>query len=231
MRVTIHQPEHLPWLGFLGKISEADLWIALDSVPFRKNYFQNRNRILLEGVPTWVTVPVTAPHGIAIRDVTIADDARWRHKYIARVTQAYRNTPWSIRLDELAQMIGEAKTGDPLVDLNYRIIEWLAREFKVDTPVVRASDVLSTSATKTALLVELLAAVGATAYLSGPSGRDYLHVEQFANAGIDLEFYDLEHPDYEQGGAFQSHLSAVDALARLDDPPQVLLGTARISRT
>jgi len=36
--VTIHQPEHLIWLGLIDKISKADEFVILDSVNFRKNY-------------------------------------------------------------------------------------------------------------------------------------------------------------------------------------------------
>ena len=32
MIVTIHQPEHMPWLGFFHKVSQADLFVILDSV-------------------------------------------------------------------------------------------------------------------------------------------------------------------------------------------------------
>ena len=49
MRVTIHQPQFLPWLGYLDKIDQADLFIALDSVQFKKNEWQNRNRIRTAG--------------------------------------------------------------------------------------------------------------------------------------------------------------------------------------
>ncbi|MEK7336636.1 MAG: WbqC family protein, partial [Nitrospirota bacterium] len=45
MRVTIHQPQFLPWLGYLDKIDRADLFIVLDTVQFKKNEWQNRNRI------------------------------------------------------------------------------------------------------------------------------------------------------------------------------------------
>ena len=41
MRVTIHQPEHMPLLGFFHKLNMADMYVLLDSVQFRKNYFQN----------------------------------------------------------------------------------------------------------------------------------------------------------------------------------------------
>ena len=58
MVVAIHQPEHLPWLGFFDKARQADLLILLDCVQFRKNYFQNRNRIRTEDGWCWITLPV-----------------------------------------------------------------------------------------------------------------------------------------------------------------------------
>ena len=44
MKITIHQPEHFPYMGFFQKMKEADLFVVLDNVKFRKNYFQNRNK-------------------------------------------------------------------------------------------------------------------------------------------------------------------------------------------
>ncbi len=56
MRITIHQPEHLPYMGFFQKASVADVLVILDNVKFRKNYFQNRNKIKnLKGGDEWIT--------------------------------------------------------------------------------------------------------------------------------------------------------------------------------
>ena len=41
--VTIHQPEHLSYLGFFHKVSMAQTLVLLDNVQYEKNYFQNRN--------------------------------------------------------------------------------------------------------------------------------------------------------------------------------------------
>ena len=45
MIVTVHQPEHLPWLGFFDKMRQADVFVLLDTTQFAKDDFQNRNRI------------------------------------------------------------------------------------------------------------------------------------------------------------------------------------------
>ena len=59
MIVSIHQPEHFPYLGFFQKMNKADLFIILDNVKFKKNNFQNRNRFLNKsGNDEWFTVPV-----------------------------------------------------------------------------------------------------------------------------------------------------------------------------
>ena len=37
MIVSIHQPEHFPYLGFFQKMEQSDLFIILDNVKFKKN--------------------------------------------------------------------------------------------------------------------------------------------------------------------------------------------------
>src|SRR5205823_11747690 len=91
MLVTIHQPEHLPWLGFIDKARQADLLVLLDDVQFRKNYFQNRNRVRAAGGPVWVTVPVLTKGNAdqEIREVQINSEGspRWREKYWGTIEQ------------------------------------------------------------------------------------------------------------------------------------------------
>ncbi|HOS03379.1 MAG TPA: WbqC family protein, partial [Candidatus Hydrogenedentes bacterium] len=45
MLVGIHQPHYLPWLRYFEKIARVDVFIALDTVQYNKNGWQNRNRI------------------------------------------------------------------------------------------------------------------------------------------------------------------------------------------
>ncbi|KAB1140764.1 WbqC family protein [Streptomyces luteolifulvus] len=226
MRVTIHQPEHLPWLGLLAKVAASELWIVLDSVPYRKNYFQNRNRVLIDGKPTWVTVPVTAPFGTPISEVRICEVPHWRRRYRGRLCQSVSGLPGAHKVDDLLSSVDAAAHGSSLADLNLDLADWLLAQFDVKVPRIRSSE-LDARGAKGELIVDLCRAVGADEYLAGPSGRDYLDLEAFTEQGIKVSFFDFEHPVYSQGeNDFVPCLSAVDACARLapEELPPLLAG-------
>lgn len=212
---TIHQPEHLPWLGFFAKAAAADLLISLDTVPFRKNYFQNRNRILgFDGAPHWLTVPVHLDchrHG-EIRQVRIVDDRRWRSKYLRTLEQRYRKHSYFAEIFTPIAAIVE-RQWDRLADLNHALIDALREKLGIATPVLTAGD-LGGDGSRSRLLADLCRRAGADVYLSGPSGREYLDLEPFRTLGIEVRFHDYVHPAYPQAGtaAFVSHLSVVDLL-------------------
>ena len=95
MVVTIHQPEHLPWLGFFNKIENADEFIVLDNVQFSKGNFQNRNQVLVNGVGTYISVPVKLEK---YKEKTIADleiysdaDVHWKRKYLRTIEFNYKH--------------------------------------------------------------------------------------------------------------------------------------------
>ena len=69
MLVAIHQPEHMPWLGFFEKFLRADVFVVLDDVQFSKGDFQNRNRVKGREGALWLTVPVAHRFGQKINEV------------------------------------------------------------------------------------------------------------------------------------------------------------------
>ena len=58
MIVAAHQPHYLPWLGYLDKVAEADLFVVMDDLQYEAQNFQNRNRMKLNHGPQWLTVPL-----------------------------------------------------------------------------------------------------------------------------------------------------------------------------
>ena len=124
MRVTIHQPQFLPWLGYLDKIDQADLFIALDSVQFKKNEWQNRNRIRTADGCQWVTVPVLHHFGQLVKDVRINQAVAWRSQHLRAIEMHYARAPFRDRyLPELRSVYKES--WERLHELNMAVIRWL----------------------------------------------------------------------------------------------------------
>ena len=98
--ITIHQPEHLPWLGLFNKIAKAETFVLLDTVQFEKNYFQNRNRIMgTSGEAQWIGIPVNTKNheenNIKNTKIQIAGNTKnWKKEYLRTITYCYSKYPF-----------------------------------------------------------------------------------------------------------------------------------------
>ena len=94
MKVAIHQPQYLPWLGYLAKWAAADVFVFLDTVQYEKNGWQNRNRIKTAAGAVWLTVPVHYRHLNQRIDETEIDYRRdWRTSHLNQFRDSYRRAP------------------------------------------------------------------------------------------------------------------------------------------
>ena len=75
MRLAAHQPQYLPWLGYFHKMDGADLFVLLDTVQYKKNEWQNRNRIRTATGWQWLTVPVHHRFPMRLDEVRLDDSS------------------------------------------------------------------------------------------------------------------------------------------------------------
>lgn len=217
MRVAIHQPHYLPWLGYLAKWAAADLFIFLDVVQYEKNGWQNRNRIKTRDGARWLTVPVRAHLGTPISDIAIDDSRAWGQRHLRAIEQTYAHAAC---LERYHQALKDfyAREWTRLAPLACASAEWLARSVGITTPVRLASDLGVTTADPTGRLVALCQATGADTYLAGSDGPRYMDLDQFAAAGIRVLCQRYEHPIYPQvHGEFVPFLSGLDLLLATGD--------------
>ena len=213
MIVAIHQPEHMPYLGFFHKMSRCDAFVILDDVQFTKNNFQNRNRIVQpDGRETWLTVPVAMKGHTEseIRRIRIADEPQWRKKYWRTLAQSYSKHPYFAPLREELEpiLLGDQEL---LIELNMELIRFFRRWLEIDCPL-RFSSALGVESRKTDRIVEICRRLGATTYISGTGARDYLDHAPFREAGIELRYQQFSHPEY-PAPVFRPYLSTLDLLA------------------
>lgn len=213
MKVAVHQPQYLPWLGYFDKMDEADCFVLLDDVQFKKNEWQNRNRIKTASGWQWLTVPVVRRFPQRISEVRIDAGAPWSRKHIRALTMNYASAPaFDIHRPFFEELY--AREWTLLHDLSLEAIFYLVAALGIQTKLVLASALALTPVeTATERLVAICQALGADSYISGAGGRDYLDPDRFAEAGIGVDFQAFHCPSYPQRfGRFEPNLSVVDLL-------------------
>ena len=214
MIVTIHQPEHLPWLGFFNKLAKADVFVILDSVQFEKNYFQNRNRIIGSNGVQYIGIPVNMSGHmegtIATTQAATRSNPKWRSKYLSTIRQCYGRYAY---FDEVFPILENAlnMSTDLLCEINMAIFQSFAEKMGFDPRYIRSSQ-MKASGLKSDLILEICRELNADTYIAGPSGRDYLNMKSFADAEIQVVFNDYHHPIYPQKRAveFVPYMSSLD---------------------
>jgi hypothetical protein len=232
MIVAIHQPHFLPWLGYLDRMRQADLFILLDDVQFERRNYQNRVRIKTGQGAQWLCVPVVkGSQSDQIVDKLIHDPCtghhRWGRRAFATLQYAYQGAR---HFGEFAPAIREIfeTRWEKLVDLDWALTELLRDALQIRTPIVRSSE-LKVPGRKSELILNLCRAVAADVFLGGLGGsRGYLDEGTFAEAGIQVVWQKFTHPRYPQHPRpqeFTPGLSAIDLILNCGpDSPAILRG-------
>ncbi len=214
MIVTIHQPEHMPWLGFFDKMRQVDTFVLLDTTQYARRDFQNRNRIKTKTGPSWLTVPVInkGRYSQRIVETKICNERDWARRCKSMIRDNYSKAPY---FDEHWPFFDElySREWTGLVELNIEIINYLAAQLEMNTRLVRASELGVDELGANKVLLTICRTLGAQVYLSGRCGRDYLDESQFLQNHIQVAYQEFEHPVYPQiGSEFLSHMSTIDLL-------------------
>jgi hypothetical protein len=229
MKVAIHQPHFLPWLGYLHRMARADLFVLLDHVQFERRNYQNRTMIRMNDEARWFTVPVVQRS----RDERIVDkeiDNRfdgakwWAASHFTTLRHAYRQAGFFGTYAAAFKRLFETRW-ERLVELNQAALELLREAFGIRTPLVRSSE-LAVQGARAELILNICRAVGADTLIAGMGGsRGYLDAEAFARAGVRIVHHDWTHPVYPQCGTapFVSGLSAIDLLFNCGPRSRALL--------
>jgi hypothetical protein len=211
MIVAIHQPQYLPWIGYFDKMDRADAFVLLDTVQFKKNEWQNRNRIKTAAGWQWLTVPVLHKFPQRIDEVRIPPEDSWARKHWQALQTHYGTAPF---FAPHAAFFADcyARPWERLVDLTWHCIEYLAAALGIRARLYRAS-AGSFPEEPTGRLVAICQWLNASTYLAGANGTAYMDPAGFAAAGITVHTQAFACPVYAQRyGAFQPDLSVVDLL-------------------
>ncbi|HEY9887297.1 MAG TPA: WbqC family protein [Candidatus Obscuribacterales bacterium] len=210
---AIHQPQYLPYLGFFHKLSQADVFVVMDNVEFLRRGLQHRNKIKTVQGEQWLTVPVLHHQKQLISAVKINLEVPWARKHWGTICTNYAPAPY---FDLYAESLKEILFQDweYLQDLNLALLGWVMAILQIDIPLVRLST-LPVTGQKSDRLIQACQAVHADTYLSGVGGQNYMDLEEFRAANIQVIWQDFSPPTYPQlfpAVGFIPNLSILDVL-------------------
>ncbi len=214
MILAIMQPYFFPYVGYFQLIRRVDRFIVYDDVNYIKNGWINRNRILLGGQPTYITVPLAGASSFRpIRATEIDNRLPWREKLLKTIQHAYAKAPFlrdvlpmieSVLATPVPTISGLAlaslKAVSAYLDLSP---EWTDSSSQYENSHLRASE----------RVLDICAREHATRYVNLPGGRALYDPDDFATKGIELEFLDPKPVAYRQDREeFVPWLSIIDLL-------------------
>jgi hypothetical protein len=212
------QPYLFPYLGYFQLLSAVDRFVLYDDVAFIKNGWVNRNRVLVGGEVQYLTVPVRAAMGVAIRETPVDASNLNVRKLRAKLEHGYRKAP---HRDEGLALFDEVMAVAPdatIADLARHSVKAVARLLDIKTRFVDSSTVYGNAALKGAdRVLDVCRREGATEYCNAPGGRGLYDPATFAKAGIALRFLQPDLTPYAQpeAAAFVPGLSILDVLANV----------------
>lgn len=185
MIVTGHQLNTLPGVSVMRKVANADAVIWMDQMQYRRHSWVNRNRFS-DG--TLITIPVAEHDTFApINEVHIADPTGRMREKAARTLEA-----------KLGQAIAAPYAREIrrpyrlLAGLNARLLHHLTTDLGVQAEQHYQSHLGAGRYDDTSEgLAEMVAELGGTVWLSGPSGRNYLDERPFVERGIRVRYFEF----------------------------------------
>lgn len=220
LRLVITQPMLMPWHGLFSQLLLADRVLIYDDVQLphgggASRGFMTRVQIKTSKGTEWLSIPVQrSGNGNQRICDALVGATDWRRQHLARIEQAYRKAPYFPQIfEEVIEPIYRNET-ESLTDFLVRSMEVLASVIGVVTPFEQSSrGDYANGLSGTSRVVEICRRFGASDYLSGNGGMDYLDYEAFERNSVTVHYMSYCLRPYKQlHGEFTPYLSLIDLL-------------------
>ncbi len=216
--IAILQSNYVPWKGYFDIVAAVDEFLIFDEVQYTRRDWRNRNKIIVQGAPSWLTIPVKSKGRFdgPIDEMEVAGHS-WAETHWKTIAHAYGKSDYfSLYQPTLQSTYEKAASLALLTEVNELFLRALAGILDIRTTIARSREVPRFTQSPTERLVEVCLSRGATQYLSGPAARTYIEIDKFERGGIELRYADYSgYPGYDQkSDVFEHGVSVLDTLMR-----------------
>lgn len=213
-KLAIMQPYFFPYVGYWQLIQAVDRFVIYDDVNYIKGGWINRNRILINGEPVYITAPLQQPSPFRrICDTSLLTSVVWRDKLIKMVELTYRNAPFFPEVFPVIETLLRHDT-DNLSGYLAHQLQTLASFMGIRTEFVMSSrGYHNEQLTGQERVLDICKREGVSTYINLQGGQALYDGGAFNDAEINLRFIIMQPIQYKQRSAeFVGWLSIIDAL-------------------
>ena len=214
-KLAIMQPYFIPYIGYFQLINSVDEFVIYDNVQYLKEGWINRNRILLNGKDSLITIPLKkGSHFSKIDEREISQDwLKERMRILNLIKLSYEKSPYfedAFPLIEKCLMNTKSNLSEFIYDSILNINEYVG----IKTNIVKSSSLqINHSLKSKEKVIEICKNQKADVYINAIGGVDLYDKEDFKNNGITLNFIKSNPIKYKQfENEFIPWLSIVDIL-------------------
>ena len=228
MKVTIHQPNYLPYPGLFHKLILSDVFVILDNVQFQFD-ITNRNKIISkDGSWERLTVPVkkNQTHKKII-DVEINNEISWSNNTFQKLYDNYSSSNFFNQYEDYFKKLYKKKW-TLLYELNFETLKKMIEFLGIKIEILNESE-LDIKGESTERLINICETLNAKTYVSGIGGKNYLDEKLFKKKNIQLEYQNYQFMPYIQNYSkdFVPNLSTIDLLFNLGSESLDLIKKSR----
>lgn len=222
IKVGIMQPYFLPYIGYWQLMNAVDKYVILDDVNYINRGWINRNRILVNGEPKYLTIPLQgASQNKKINDILIGGDPSDLAKNLRKVESSYKKAPY---FEQVFPIVEQILTSDEkwISQYNYNTFRLIGAYLDIDTEIYFSSELDKDDTLKGQdRILDICKRLGATQYYNAVGGKQLYSAEAFAKEQIRLHFLETETITYKQFDSdFQPNLSILDVMM-FNSPEQI----------
>lgn len=211
-RMAIMQPYLFPYIGYFQMIAAVDKFVFYDDVNFIKNGWVNRNRILVNGQATYITIPLKeASPNRKIFEISFVDN---RLKIGKSIQMAYKKAPFFNDVWPIIEATLQFPT-ENISELAIHSVNSICNFLELDTTyeVANSSYSDTTDLDRNNRIKTICKRNEVNTYINAIGGRELYDKASFREAGIALLFIKTGRCEYRQfNNDFVPYLSIIDVL-------------------
>jgi len=214
MKLAIMQPYFFPYIGYWQLIQAVDRFVIYDDVNYIKGGWINRNRVLLNSEPNFITVPLHQSSSYKhICDISLQASPDWRDKLLKSIENTYRKSSGFAEAFPVIENIIRHEADNLSEYLVYQL-QTLATFMGLKTEFVVTSRCYgNNSLSGQARILDICKREGATSYINPQGGQALYDRAAFSQQGVNLKFLVPAAIEYKQfGAAYVPWLSIIDVM-------------------